>query len=102
MLIEAWSDYKGLMFKHMQKGIRKNKSLDTVAEIERAIQTHCDGLCMDDDNDRAQLSWWIYNNFCRGDYRENLKSISPAIPDQSQAKRVAMRGSPSDSDSIKK
>lgn len=53
-------------------GVRKNKSIEAITGIEMAIQQECADLSMADDNDRAQMSIWIYNNFCLGDYRENL------------------------------
>lgn len=58
--------------KKMAKNER-NKTLETIGVIERAIANQADSFCMDDDNDRAQMAVWIYNNFCVGDYRLNLK-----------------------------
>ncbi len=51
---------------------KRNKVLDMVAGIDHGILKDCGDLSLIDDMDRAKLAWWIYNNFCIGDYRENL------------------------------
>lgn len=51
----------------------RNKTLETIGAIERMIAKEAAGYCMDDDHDRAQMSVWIHNTFCTGDYRLKLQ-----------------------------
>lgn len=46
--------------------VKKNEIISAIEAIEGKIQSECDGYCMDDEDDRAQMAWWIYNQFCRG------------------------------------
>ena len=55
------------------KTISKNKSLETVAKIEELIQQDAADWCMDDQEDRANMAWWNYRNFIKGDYMEPNK-----------------------------
>jgi hypothetical protein len=49
-----------------------SKTLTIVQDIDAAIQKAHGGRCMDSDDDRAEVAWWAYQTFCKGDWRKNL------------------------------
>lgn len=42
-----------------------NKEIRVVDEIEQKIAKECKELVLNDESDRAELAWWIYQNFVK-------------------------------------
>lgn len=53
----------------------RNQTLELVMKIDEALAAECGSLSLDQHIDRAKLSWWIFNNFCTGDWRETFTKI---------------------------
>lgn len=53
----------------------RNQTLELVGKIDEALSLECAELAMDQHIDRAKMAWWIYTNFCIGDYRETFTKI---------------------------
>lgn len=52
-----------------------NQTLNILNDIENAIVTECAKLDLGSHEDRARLSWWIFNNFVAKDYRVTFGKI---------------------------
>lgn len=53
-----------------------NKILKEVSDIDEALQNAVGSLSMDNEEDRAKMSWWIHQTFCGVDYRGKIHQVT--------------------------
>lgn len=59
---------------------RTNKTLENLAAIDALILKDHATRSMEDEEDRAAMAWWIYQTFCKGDFRKNLSGLRMIEP----------------------